>query len=122
MRMGVGNTSVPSSSPEMSPMTIYAAALFSSLSVSLTRGPLLSVAVAEAGAQRGPRRVLGHASALRGPPFLRSGPTVAVICFLICFALLFHRFVLIFKNMYFLVYRSKCYGSNFVEFLVLSSI
>ena len=55
----------------------------------------------------GLRRVLGRASALRGPLFLRAGPTVAVIVFLSCFALLFHRFVLIFKNMYFLVYRSK---------------
>ena len=65
---------------------------------------------------------LGRASALRGPLFLRADPTVAEIVFLFCFALLFHSFVLIFKNMYFLVYRSKCYGSNFVEFLVMSSI
>ena len=35
----------------------------------------------------GLRRVLGRASALHGPLFLRSGPTVAVTCFLIlcCF-------------------------------------
>ena len=33
----------------------------------------------------GLRRVLGRASALRGPLFLRAGPTVAVICFLILF-------------------------------------
>ena len=92
------------------------------LAVSLSRGTRLSAAEAEAGAQRGLRRVLGHASALRGPSFLRAGPTAAVIYFLICFALLFHRFVLIFKNMYLLVGRSKCYGSNFVEFMIMSSI
>ena len=55
------------------------------LSVSLTRGPLPSVTVAEAGAQRGPRRCLGRASVARGPPFLWAGPTVAVNCFLILF-------------------------------------
>ena len=92
------------------------------LPVSLSRGTRLSAAEAEAGAQHGLRHVLGHACMLHGPLFLRAGPTVAEFCFLICFVLLFHRFVLIFKNLYFLVYRSKCYGSNFVGFLALSSI
>ena len=92
------------------------------LPVSLSRGTRLSAAEAEAGAQRGPRRVLGRACMLRGPLFLRAGPTVAEFCFLICFVLLFHRFVLVFKNLYCLVYRSKCYDYNFVGFLVLSSI
>ena len=75
----------PLPSPEKPPATNYAAVRSFPLSVSLTRGPLPSVAVAEAGAQRGPRRILGRASALRGPPFLRTGPTVAVDGFLICF-------------------------------------
>ena len=43
MRMGVGNTPVPSSSPEMSPATSYAAALFSSLAcLADTRALLVS--------------------------------------------------------------------------------
>ena len=45
----------------------------------------LSAAMAEAGAQRGPRHCLGRASVARGPPFLRAGPAVAVICFIISF-------------------------------------
>ena len=65
----------PLPSPEKPPATNYAAVRSFPLSVSLTRGPLSSVAAAEAGAQRGLCRVLGRASALRGPLFLRAGPT-----------------------------------------------
>ena len=112
----------PLPSLEKPPAMNYAAVRSFPLFPSLTRGPSLSAAEAQAGVQRGPRRVLGHACTLRGPLFLRAGPTVAEFCFLICFVLLFHRFVLVFKNLYCLVYRSKCYGYNFVGFLVLSSI
>ena len=122
MRASMTNTVDPLVSPEEPPAVNYAAVRSFPLFPSLTRGPSLSAAEAQAGVQRGPRRVLGRACMLCGPLFLRAGPTVAEFCFLICFVLLFHRFVLIFKNLYFLVYRSKCYGSNFVGFLVLSSI
>ena len=107
MRMNELTIVAPLPSPEKPPATTYVAVRSIPLSVSLTRGPLLSVAAAKAGAQRGPRRVLGRACMLRGPLFLRAGPTVAEFCFLICFVLLFHRFVLVFKNLYCLVYRSK---------------
>ena len=65
----------PLPSPEKPPAMNYAAVRSFPLSVSLTRGPLPSVAAAEAGAQRGPRRCLGRASVARGPPFPRAGPT-----------------------------------------------
>ena len=122
MRMSETNTVAPLVSPEKPPTASPAVVFFLPLLLSLTRGSALSAAVAEAGAQRGPLHFLGRASAVLGPPFL--GPAQLWLCFvsLFRFALLFHRFVLIFKNRYFLVYRSKCYGSNFVEFLVLSSI
>ena len=63
----------------------YAAVRSFPLFPSLTRGPSLSAAEAQAGVQRGPRRVLGRACTLRGPLFLRAGPTVAEFCFLILF-------------------------------------
>ena len=64
----------PLPSPEKPPATNYAAVRSFPLSVLLTRGPLSSVTAAEAGAQRGPRRCLGHASVARGPPFPWAGP------------------------------------------------
>ena len=85
MRMSELTVVAPLPSPEKPPVTNYAVVRSFPLSVSLTRGPLPSVAAAEAGAQRGPRRCLGRANVARGPPFLRADPTVAVICFLICF-------------------------------------
>ena len=75
----------PLPSPEKPLAMNYAAVRSFPLSVSLTRGPLPSVAAAEAGAQHGPRRCLGRASVVRGPLFLRASPTVVVICFLILF-------------------------------------
>ena len=102
--------------------------------VSLADARVLPVSVAaEAGAQRGPRRagsrrVLGRAASWAALVYswaaVPSGRSNNCGCdlFLILFALLFHSFVLVFKNLYCLVYRSKCYGSNFVGFLVLSSI
>ena len=120
--MGEANTLAPMASPELPPATSCAAVLSSSPAcLSVSRGPLVS-SRAQAGAQRGPRRCLGRASALRGPPFLRAGPTVAVIVFLFVLFLLFHRLVYRFKNVYILVGRCKCYGSNFVEFMIMCSI
>ena len=93
MRMNELTIVAPLPSPEKPPATNYAAVRSFPLSVSLTRGPLSSVAAAEAGAQRGPRRVLGRASALRGPPFPRAGPTsVKWFPYLFCL-FCFHRFV-----------------------------
>ena len=85
MRNDETSTDAPLTSPKEPPVTNYAVVRSFPLSVSLTRGPLSSVAAAEAGAQRGPRRCLGRASVARGPPFPRASPTVAVICFLILF-------------------------------------
>ena len=123
----------PLPSPEKSPAASYATGRRSS-PVSLADARVLPVSVAaEAGAQRGPH-VLGRAvcgpqeprlgprRCARGPLFRWAGPTAAVIYFPILFVLLFHRIVLIFKNMYLLAGRSKCYGSNFVEFRIMSSI
>ena len=59
----------PLPSLEKPPAMNYAAVRSFPLSVSLTRRPLPSVAVAEAGAQRGPLHCLGRASVARGPPF-----------------------------------------------------
>ena len=58
----------PLPSPEKPPAMNYAAVRSFPLSVSLTRGPLPSVAAAEAGAQRGPHHCLGRASVAHGPP------------------------------------------------------
>jgi hypothetical protein len=38
-----------------------------------------------------------------------------------CSFILFHIFVYRFKNVYLLIDRSKCCGSNFIEFLIVSS-
>ena len=58
----------------------------SSSPVSLTdaRVPLL-VAAAKEAASLGRAEWLGHLRTRHGSPFLRAGPTVAVICFLILF-------------------------------------
>ena len=58
----------PLPSPEKPPATNYVVVRSFPLIVSLTRGPLPSVAAAEAGAQHGRRRCLGRASVARGPP------------------------------------------------------
>ena len=92
------------------------------LPVSLTCGALPSVA----GLKREPS--VGRAASWATPALFAGrcsfGPAQLWLSFvsLFCFVLLFHRFVLIFKNLYFLVYRSKFYGSNFVKLLVMSSI
>jgi len=99
VRASMTNTVDPLVSPEEPPAVNYSAVRSFPLFPSLTRGPSLSAAEAEAGAQRGPRRVLGRACTLRGPLFLRAGPTVAEFCFLICFVLLFHRLMYILENM-----------------------
>jgi len=99
MRMCVGNTTVPSSSPEKPPAASYATGRRSS-PVSLADARALPVSVvAEAGASLGRAASWAAPARIRGPPFLRAGPTAAVIYFLILFALLFHRIVLLFKNM-----------------------
>ena len=64
----------PLPSPEKPPATNYAAVRSFPLFLSLARGPLSSVAAAEARAQRGPRHYLGRASVARGPPFPLAGP------------------------------------------------
>ena len=116
------NKLAPLPSPEKPPATNYAVVRSVPLSVSPTRGPLPSVVAAQAGVQRGPRRVLGRASTCSRAAVLSDRPNSGFDLFLICFAVLFHIFVLIFKNMYLLAGRSKCYGSNFVEFMIMSSI
>ena len=68
MRMSELTVVAPLPSPKKPPATNYAVVRSFPLTVSLTRGPLPSVAAAEVGAQRGPRRCLGHASVARGPP------------------------------------------------------
>ena len=85
--------------------------------------------VAEAGASLGRavclgrwRRVLGRAGVLAGRCSIGPVQQLWLRFDSYLFALLFHSFVLVFKNLYCLVYRSKCYGSNFVKFLVMSSI
>ena len=79
------NTVDPLVSPEEPPAVNYAAVRPFPLFPSLTRGPSLSAAEAQAGVQRGLRRVLGRACTLRGPLFRRASPTaVAAICFLFC--------------------------------------
>ena len=82
---------------------------FPPLPVSLTRGPCLSVADARSGSQLGLSRVLGRASVCSRAA-VPSGRSNNCGCdlFLILFALLFYSFVLVFKNLYCLVYRSKC--------------
>ena len=74
------------------------------LPVSLSRGTRLSAAEAEAGASLGRavclgrwRRVLGHASVVRGPSFLRAGPVAVRFSFLFCLTV-FHSFGYRFKN------------------------
>ena len=74
MRNVETSTDAPLTSPEEPPATNYVAVRSFPLSVSLTRGPLSSVAAAEVGAQRGPRRCLGRTSVARGPPFPWAGP------------------------------------------------
>ena len=69
------NTVDPLVSPEEPPAVNYAVVRSFPLFPSLTRGPSLSAAEAQAGVQRGLRRILGRASVLCGPPFPRAGPT-----------------------------------------------
>ena len=88
----------PLPSPEKPPATNYAAVRSFPLSVSLTRGPLPSVAAAEAGAQRGPRRCLGRASACSWAAVSSGRPNSSESIFLFLFVLLFHRIVYNFKN------------------------
>ena len=66
---------------------------------SLTRGPFLSAVAAEAGAQRGPRRVGPRLRVSRGPPFLGLARVGLSVVFLFYFVYLFHRFMYILKNM-----------------------
>ena len=99
MRMCVGNTTVPTSSPEEPPAASYATDRRSS-PVSLTDERALPVSVvAEAGAQRGPRRVGPRQRVSRGPPFLGLARVGLSVVFLFCFVYLFHRFMYILKNM-----------------------
>ena len=93
MHTSEANTVAPLPLPEEPPAASCAVVFLRSPVCLADARPLPSVAAAEAGAQRGLRRVLGHASALRGPPFLRAGPTVAVDCFLFVLFLLFHTLV-----------------------------
>ena len=77
----------------------YAAARSFPLFPSLTRGPSLSAAEAEAGAQRGPRRIGPRQRVTRGPPFLGLARVWPSFVSYFYFALLFHIIVLLFKNM-----------------------
>ena len=77
----------------------YAAVRSFPLFPSLTRGPSLSAAEAQAGAQRGPHRIGPRQRVTRGPPFLGLARVWPSFVSYFCFALLFHRIVLLFKNM-----------------------
>ena len=70
MRASMTNTVDPLVSLEEPPAVNYAAVRSFPLFPSLTRGPFLSAVAAEAGAQRGPRRVGPRLRVSRGPPFL----------------------------------------------------
>ena len=85
MRLGEVNTLAPLPSPEKPPATNYATGRSSSpISLTDARVPL-SVAAAEEAASLGHAEWLGRLRTRHGPPFLRAGPTVAEICFLILF-------------------------------------
>ena len=76
---------VPHPSPEKPPAANCATAVPPPLfSLTGARGPL-SVAAAKEAASLGRAEWLGRLRTRHGPPFLRAGPTVAVICFLILF-------------------------------------
>ena len=86
-------------SPEEPPAVNYAVVRSFPLFPSLTRGPFLSAVAAEAGAQRGPRRVGPRQRVSRGPPFLGLARVGLSVVFLFYFVYLFHRFMYILKNM-----------------------
>ena len=79
-------------SPEEPPTVNYAAVRSFPLFPSLTRGPSLSAAEAEAGAS------LGRACALAGRRYV-GWPSCGRVVFRFCFIYLFHRFMYILKNM-----------------------
>ena len=73
MRTGEANTLAPMALPELPPATSYAVVPSSSpVCLAVLQDPLVSHR-AQAGAGRGPRRVLGYGRVLRGPLSL-SGP------------------------------------------------
>jgi hypothetical protein len=133
---GEANTPVPLASPKLPPAVSYPRRLSSlPLFLSLTSGTRLSAARARE-AERGLRArvgrvaLLGHAVAgerARSRPWRIPGPAQSRMGVRLGFSnfvsfILFHRFVYRFKNVYLLIGRSKCCGSNFVEFLVVSSL
>ena len=99
MRMCVGNTTVPSSSPEKPPAASYATGRRSS-PVSLADARALPVSVvAEARASLGRAASWAAPARVRGPLFRWAGPTAVDAFDSYLFDLLFHRIVLLFKNM-----------------------
>ena len=124
MRIDEASTVVPLDSLEMPPATSCAAVSSSSpVCLSVAWGPVVS-RWAKAGTSVGHAEcwaTLAFACACVGR-WVCSGRPSSRVGFQIRFCfIVFHRFVCMFKNVYLLVGRFKWCGSNFAEFMIMSS-